>query len=210
MIYSIKNKNVFHIEEEYLRHNYDGCDQEWYLKRWQRMSGCGPCAMTNVMHYFNCRLAAKHIRYNLSRAEWLDRMQEMWEYVTPTIGGVYSTEMFRKGAVKYIGDKRLNIKIETLDIDKSKAKRPDPIEAMSFLIEGLKRDMPIAFLNLEHGTVEALESWHWVTIISMDYELHGTTAFVEILDGGRIKRIDILEWLLTTKLGGGFVRFEVI
>jgi hypothetical protein len=38
--------------------------------------------------------------------------------------------------------------------------------------------------------VENYEPWHWVTIISLEYEEDGTSVYVNILDEGQIKRID--------------------
>jgi hypothetical protein len=71
----------------------------------------------------------------------------------------------------------------------------------------LRNDTPVAFLNLNNGAEKQLYSWHWVTIISLEYEEDGNTAFADILDEGLIKKIDLAGWFRTTTLGGGFVSF---
>ena len=68
-------------------------------------------------------------------------------------------------------------------------------------------DVPIAFLNLDHGAEEALESWHWVTITSISRTKDGQAAQVSICDEGVPKQINLKLWLETTIQGGGFVYF---
>ncbi len=52
-----------------------------------------------------------------------------------------------------------------------------------------------------------LDPWHWVTIISMEYDEDGKCAFINVLDGGLIKKTNLALWYQTTTLGGGFVNF---
>ena len=56
--------------------------------------------------------------------------------------------------------------------------------------------------------LKRLDSWHWVTIISLEYVLDGSIAILSILDGGTIKKVDLAQWFNTTALGGGFVSFD--
>ncbi|HWT76963.1 MAG TPA: hypothetical protein VN258_19865 [Mobilitalea sp.] len=208
MIYSIKDKNLYKIEDEAAREIYYGSNQDWYGKRWQRLSGCGPSAVANVIYYLS-RTREKQDSYPaLTKEECLAFMNEIWNYVTPSFGGVSSTAMLCKGMNSYLKEKNLNIQMDSIDIPKKKSLRPDVKQVLQFIMDALKKDSPVTFLNLEHGTILELESWHWVTIVSLEYETDGSTAFVEILDGGLLKRIDLLQWLNTTKLGGGFVSFE--
>lgn len=204
---SIKEKKIFKIIDE-TNENFYGTNQEWYMKRWQRLSGCGPSAATNIMYYLNSTREFTPSYATLTKESCLNLMNEMWNYVTPGIGGVSSTNMFCKGVEKYLVDKKLNIKLNSIDIPKNNVLRPDLGQIILFLIKALKEDSPVAFLNLDHGTIYELDSWHWVTIISLEYELDSNIAFVTILDGGFVKRIDLSRWLQTTKFGGGFVSFE--
>lgn len=203
---SIKNKELFKIVEEASTQIYYGSNQEWYMRKWQRMSGCGPCAVANVIHYLNQEQQGSS---NLSKSEYLILMNDIWKYVTPGIGGVSSTDMLCKGVNKYLQFKNLHMKLDYIDIPKKKEIRPEFSLVSTFLINALNNDTPVAFLNLEHGTVYELDSWHWVTIISLEYETIDGPVFAEILDGGLIKKINLSNWYQTTKLGGGFVSFTL-
>lgn len=208
MILNSIDKSIFRIEDETTKKIFYGSNQEWFLKRWQRLSGCGPSAVTNIIYYINRTRNGNLDCCELTKSECLNLMNEVWGYVTPSIGGVSSTGMLNKGVNKYLKEKKLKMKLDFIDIPKKKALRPDIQKLLSFIGKALEKNLPVAFLNLEHGTVYEIDSWHWVTIISLEYELNGSAAFVDILDGGLIKRIDLLQWLQTTKLGGGFVSFE--
>jgi hypothetical protein len=76
---------------------------------------------------------------------------------------------------------------------------------LKFLEEALSKDSPIAFLNLCNGIEKNLECWHWVTIISLEYMENEEQTFVNILDDGQIKKIDLALWYNTTRKNGGFV-----
>ena len=81
------------------------------------------------------------------------------------------------------------------------------MDVVYFLEGALHQDSPVAFLNLCNGDENNLEPWHWVTIISLEYSEDGKCVFIEILDEGLIKKIDLLLWYDTTTYGGGFVYF---
>jgi hypothetical protein len=204
---SIKEKDIFKIEEADKTIHY-GSNQEWYAKKWQRLSGCGPSTVANIIHYLNSRRNDLSYGPGLTKKECLDLMEEIWNFVTPGLGGVSSTDMLGKGVQKYLDRKKLNIRLGFLDIPKKPNLRPNLQQVIRFLDNALEKDSPVAFLNLEHGDAAELDSWHWVTIISMEYGPEADIAFVTILDGGLEKRINLSGWLETTKLGGGFVSFE--
>lgn len=206
--YSIKDKNIFKIEDVETKMIYYGSNQEWYTKKWQRLSGCGPSAVANVIYYMNRTRNNKAGIAALTKNECLELMNEIWEYVTPSLGGVSSTTMLCKGANKYMKARELKMHLNTIDIPKKMTERPDPDKVITFISDALQKDSPVAFLNLERGTIHILDSWHWVTIVSLEYDKEINTALVEILDCGELKRIDLLQWLQTTKLGGGFVSFD--
>lgn len=205
IIVSIKNKELLKIEDETNQKILYGSNQEWYGKWWQRMSGCGPSTAANILLYLN--RACNHETYCpcLSKKECLDLMNEVWGYVKPGFGGVSSTGMLCKGFQKYLQYKNLGIRLESLDIPKKKALRPNIRQMIDFISKSLQMDAPVAFLNLENGKIRELDSWHWVTIISIEYDMDTDSAFIVILDGGIEKRIDLSKWLGMTRLGGGFV-----
>ena len=117
------------------------------------------------------------------------------------MGGVSSTGMLCKGVLKYIREKELNIGLDVIDIPKKRLLRPEFQRLIKFLAAALDKDMPVAFLNLHNGKVKELDSWHWVTIISLEYD--ESQAYADILDEGMLKKIDLTEWFNTTIIGGG-------
>lgn len=208
---SLKNRDIFKITNEDGLNIHYGCDQEWYMTEWQRNSGCGPTVVTNIMHYLNNIHA--HPNNNItptSKIEALLMMEDVWQYVTPTMHGIPTTKLLYDYVVVYSKAKLLNIKLEFINIEDNQLTRPEFHHLLSFLYTALENDTPIAFLNLDNGDEKGLDSWHWVTIISLEYAEDESSAMIEILDAGIIKKIDLAKWFNTTNLGGGFVSFDLL
>lgn len=205
---SIYNPDFFEIIDEKTHKIYYGCIQTWYEKFWQRLSGCGPTVATNIILYLN------HNRYNFETGKSYNKkkncvvlMNEVWNFVTPTRKGVDTIKIFYEGVLAYAKNKGINIEYKMLDMPKEEYLRPVFSEVLEFIEESLQKDSPVAFLNLNNGKEKNLDRWHWVTIVSLEYEKDQSVVYVEILDEGIIKRIDLLLWYNTTTLGGGFVYF---
>ncbi len=79
-------------------------------------------------------------------------------------------------------------------------------EVLAFIEESLINDIPVAFLSLDKGEEKLLDTWHWVTVVSLQFEEDGA-AFADVADEGKLLHVDLKKWFETTKLGGGFVRF---
>lgn len=182
-----------------------GCNQEWYGTKWQRLSGCGPTVATNLFLYLNYKTGLS-TEYK-SKKDCVMLMEKMWKFVTPTIRGVNKTKIFYKGLYSYTKLKNMDACYEFIDIPKKKSERPEFVEVLKFIENSLKHDFPVAFLNLCNGEEEGLDSWHWVTVVSLDHSEESGGYAVEILDEGTIKRVNLALWFDTTKLGGGFVSF---
>lgn len=203
---SIRNPDLFQINDG--RAVFYGCDQEWYPTRWQRLSGCGPTAVSSIMHYLY------HSNSNsgnppFPKSDCVALMEEVWKFVTPTMRGIPSTKPLYEGALAYAKAKSLDMEFHILDIPKKIPLRPEFSRLLSFLDAALRSDSPVAFLNLNNGTQTNLDSWHWVTIIALEYEEDGSVASVSFLDEGTVKMIDLKQWFRTTTLGGGFVSFHL-
>lgn len=134
-------------------------------------------------------------------------MEEIWKFVTPTREGIPTTKMLYESVIAYANAKGINVEHRCCDLPKKKSLRPKFMDVVYFLEEALQQDSPIAFLNLCNGDEKNLEPWHWVTIISLEYSEDGNNAFIDILDEGLIKKINLLLWHKTTAHGGGFVYF---
>ncbi|WP_455718578.1 hypothetical protein [Anaerosporobacter sp.] len=202
-IIKLKKTELFQIREG--NRIFNGPDQSWYPKRFQRMAGCGPTACSNIMWY----LSQTKEKYKglctydgITYEGFLKLMEDVWKYVTPGLMGVNKLEIFEKGAISYGKDKGYDLSCKSLRIPSKNLISDAGIEeAFDFIEEALVEDLPVAFLNLSNGQLSNLESWHWVTIYDLDRE----KGSVSILDQSRLEEIDLRLWLKTTSKGGGFV-----
>lgn len=199
---SVNNPEYFEILDENNCTIYYGCDQQWYKKKWQKMSGCGPTSASNIVLY-------NKKNKTTSKSDALNLMEEMWKYITPTLKGVNTTKIFYEGFMSYANSNSEKATFLFIDIPKNNSERPSFEELLHFVKNSLENDVPLAFLNLCNGDEKCLDKWHWVTVESLEYEEDGSKAFIEILDEGMKKIIDLLLWYKTTTLGGGFVSFSL-
>ena len=135
-------------------------------------------------------------------------MEEVWEHVTPTERGIPSAKRLCESVLAYARYKGLEIGCGFIDVPEEKALRPALPEVSGFIEKALSSDLPVGFLLLCNGKLQEVEAWHWVTIVSLEQPESGDPVWVEILDEGKIKKIDLDLWLETTVLGGGFVFFS--
>lgn len=205
---SLKNIESFQVRDETNNHTYYGFNQEWYRKKWQRLSGCGPTAVANILYYLGRTFSIPGLDRPVSRERSPDFLDQIWRYVTPTIRGIPSTQLLCQRVQSLAEAKLSNLRTQAFNIPSGKQERPEFHELLSFLSSALSENSPVAFLNLHNGSEKALDSWHWVTIVAIEYEESGTAAFLNILDEGLQKRINLAQWFLTTEKGGGFVRFS--
>ncbi len=204
---SLSAPDLFKIRDKGAGKAYYGCDQDWYTSAWQRMAGCGPSVACNIVSYLEHRLRGPGGAGTcISKAAGLRRMQEAWEYVTPTKMGLPKLKMFYDALLRYTKARGLNVEYGALELPKEKSRRPGLAKVISFITDALSKDAPVAFLNLCNGAEKKLDAWHWVTIVALESAEDGKRAFVKIVDDGAIKKIDLALWYTTTKLGGGFVR----
>jgi hypothetical protein len=207
---SIRNVNAFLIIDEITEKIYYGGHQEWYPTIWQRKSGCGPTVVSNIVYYLSQRNACVDpSKGPRSKSQCVELMQDVWKYVTPSLRGIPTTEMLRERVERYAQSKGMTVIMDYLDIPEKERLRPTFPALLAFLDQALSSDTPVAFLNLNSGAEKKLDSWHWVTILSLEYAEDASTAFIEIADQGAIIKIDLRNWFRTTTLGGGFVSFSL-
>ena len=202
---SVQAPECLRIAGEISQESCYGCNQEWYGTEWQRRAGCGPTVAATLFYYL---FRPDNLCYN--KQEWLERMEEVWNYVTPTERGMPTTQLFYQSVLAYAAVKDQSLDYFCCDVPEERAGRPTLAEVLRFLAEGLQRDAVIAFLNLCNGEEQNLHRWHWVTIIALEYMADGSQVLLKILDEGKIKMVDLGLWLETTALGGGFVYFQRI
>jgi len=205
MKYSIQNQEELLLIDENSNRMLYGSDQEWYEKKIQRLAGCGPSTFSNIIFYF-LRQNGEN-KPDKTKKEMLSHMKTIWNYVKPGIMGVNSTEMFSSGVEKYAKDFKLKIETHSMNVNANPEKRPILDEVYAFFKSGIDNDLPIAFLNLDRGDIQVLDSWHWVTIVSIEFI--NNQIISEVMDGSLKKKIDISKWISSTKKGGGFIRFSI-
>ncbi len=187
---------------------YCGGRQEWYGRPWKRIAGCGPTVVAGIVRYLSGGLPESlQDGSSLSVGEFLALMEEAWGFVTPSVRGLPSPSALIKGAQAYLAYKNLPYTTEALDIPKADRLRPGFQAVLSFLESALLADTPVAFLSLDKGAEERLDSWHWVTLLSLTYSPDGSFAQAGVADEGDYFPVDLRKWYDTTPLGGGFVRF---
>ena len=204
---ALADPDLFKIRDKSAGKAYYGCDQEWYASEWQRMAGCGPSVACNIISYLERRRRGPgRAGTCMSKKASLPRMQEAWEYVTPTKMGLPKISLFYNAVLRYTKARGLDVEYGALELPKAKTRRPGLAKVINFIKDALSKDAPVAFLNLCNGAEKKLEAWHWVTIVALESAEGGKRAFVKIVDNGAVKKIDLALWHATTKLGGGFVR----
>ncbi len=178
-----------------------GGSQIWYTDKWQRASGCGPTAASNIIWYLSRSRPGMERLWDAddrSRESFLRLMTEMFEYITPGRGGVNSSRIFTEGIAAFGEAHGVSLAPRSLDIPQ--LGRPREEEMRDFILEGLRGDCPVAFLNLSNGNQQQLDHWHWVTIIGLDEKMSA-----KISDQGQRLDVNLKEWLNTSLLGGAFV-----
>ncbi len=207
-IQSISNLDLLKILDDDTHETHYGCNQEWFPTKWQRLSGCGPSVATNIIYYLSQTQDIFGVKQGSNnKNDFLELMEEVWKYVTPTLRGIHTTKMFYDSVLSYAVSKGVQVGYQHLDVPKQKSKRPELSGILKFLKEALLKDSPIAFLNLCNGHENNLDKWHWVTITSIEYNDAESSLFADVLDEGLIKKVDLALWYNTTKQGGGFVYF---
>lgn len=203
IVTSLKYPEFFKISDENTDQTYYGCNQEWFTTRWRRLSGCGPSVCTNIIHYLGCvKAGGEYIP--ITKSDCVRLMDSVWEHVTPTLRGIPNTEILYDGMISYARENGLDLQLNVFNVPKHSGQRTDMKKLITFLNESLSNNAPVAFLNLDNGAEEGLDSWHWVTLIRLESGEDGS-AFADILDEGLIKKVDIALWYRTTKQSGGFV-----
>jgi hypothetical protein len=187
-----------------------GYNQGWYKTSFQRTRGCGPTAAAMLLMYLNRREAAPLPYQGHSISSITEVLENVWNFVTPGwLLGLNSTAKFRKGVEDLLGHYGLSWRCRELSLAAFKSKRKSLSQVVNFLEDGIASDCPIAFLNLHRGRVAALESWHWIVLVSLSYDASQNRYMATCYDGGCSITFDLGLWLETTRLGGGFAYVTV-
>ena len=202
-IYSIARPELLTVTQG--ERSWQGADQLWYTDEWQQKAGCGPTAAAVMASYLaQTRPACAPLYPSGSWERWdvLALMEELWGFLTPGKHGLNTTHLFTKGFAAFAAQKGLTLPMRELDIPRLRLARPTMDQCAAFVRSALSADQPVAWLNLHSGEVEALDDWHWVTIVALEERRDGT-ELCTVLDGGKEYTADLRLWFQTTRLGGG-------
>lgn len=199
---ALLNPETFLIEDPISKETSFGCKQEWYPTQWQKEAGCGPTVATNILLYMDAQPNRM-----IHKQECLERMESVWKFITPTNKGINTLELFYQGMHAYANSQGMKLCYHFCNISRQSSSCPQLASVIRFLEKGLDKNMPVAFMNLDSGEEKAIERWHWVTITALEYVDSGEDAVLEILDNGKLKKINLALWYKTTNIGGGFVYF---
>ena len=204
--YKISHPEYMHIIEDGA--TLHGCNQDWYKIEFRRRAGCGPVAATNILLYLRKRYDVEKIPYNNDNIdEALIAMNDVFLYVRPKRRGLHTVKKFVRGMSKLGHSYGLSFWYQYILVPPQVEKRPPLDEVIRFISNGLSADVPIAFLNLDAGEVEAqLSSWHWVTVVEMAGKHPGEYA-LRYYDQSKYLEVNLGRWLNTTTKGGGFAYF---
>ena len=127
-------------------------------------------------------------------------MQELWNYITPGMRGVDTVSKYKDGYDKYL-------KTSNLELSKSKIlilEDSSIDEVEDYLVEAINSDYPVAFLNLNNGSENQIDSWHWTTIVSIEKE--DSDIYVNVCDEGLLKKVNLSNWIKTSN-NGSFIYY---
>lgn len=183
---------------------YYGADQDWYRTVWQQKAGCGPTAASVQLSYLaRARgIPALYEFPDARRETFVDYMEDVWKCVTPGVRGLNKVSMYTDGVERFAALRGVAVRTHALEVP-ARPGRPDLSDCRAFVEEGLRRDCPVAFLNLHNGEETRLDKWHWVLITGLEQrpgELACTLA-----DSGNKLEIDLALWHRTARDLGGFV-----
>ena len=114
--------------------------------------------------------------------------------------GVDTVSKYKDGYDKYL-------KTSNLELSKSKIlilEDSSIDEVEDYLVEAINSDYPVAFLNLNNGSENQIDSWHWTTIVSIEKE--DSDIYVNVCDEGLLKKVNLSNWIKTSN-NGSFIYY---
>ncbi|BCN29471.1 hypothetical protein [Anaeromicropila herbilytica] len=205
---TIQKPELFTIVDNLSKNTSFGGNQAWYHKSWNQKSGCGPTCAANITAYLAHTRKGYEKLYkssSMEKSDFLQHMNDLFEYITPGPMGVNTIDKFLIGARKFAEDRGVQLEMKALSVDKSTKKLRSREELVNFLEEAFHKDAPIAFLNLSVGEETRLQNWHWITITEV--EIWDDTIMAIASDEGDLRVFDLLLWYQTTKMHGGLIYF---
>lgn len=205
-----------------------GPNQEWYSDYWQQLSGCGPVSaalvtaylarftdLPNASRLYTGTPALPEKTFNgtpefITLPSFVSHMETLWRYVTPTKMGTWKLSMYEEGIERFAEERGVPLEAESIWIRPAQPQRRSERmfeELRDFVIEGLSRDIPVAFLNYFGGQMRDISNWHWVTVTSARMTEDEELVWLTVSDQGMHVEFSLNQWFYTSYGGGGFVSF---
>ncbi|GHV26527.1 hypothetical protein FACS18948_2390 [Clostridia bacterium] len=212
MTVSISRPEILAITDETSQSSSFGCNQNWYADKRQRMAGCGPTCAANIMAYLALSRSELRALYSgdvMTKAQISIHMDEIYKFVTPGNMGLNRLEVFTRGVEDFAFSRGLYLRTHVFEVRGKMSRNRLPVsELTEFVHASLANDCPVAFLNLDNGRVNNIQSWHWVTITSANIaDKNDTNLSVCASDEGLEVCFDLKQWYMSTRLRGGLVYF---
>lgn len=183
---------------------YYGGDQEWFDDEFNQDRGCGTVAASNITAHMAEYVSGCGRLYgyrSLSKSNFKKHMNEMLEYVTPTIFGVPTLRYFARGVERFADDKNVDIEAYWSD------EKPSFRNLSNYIKDGLRADSPVAHLQYYNPEVPSL-NWHWVTITKYFRNSVAGDSHIAVSTWGERKSFN-LDAIYDNSLGGGVIYFEI-
>lgn len=156
-----------------------GGNQEWFRKKFHRLSGCGPVAAANITAYLSKTFPHKFkslYSYGdiIYKDDFTNHMVEIRKFVKPGPFGLTSVRQFANNTISFAENKGVSLISHILEDDTVSME-----EALSFIYEGLHQGYPLAILVLTHSVKELEEYvWHWMTITDLKFNSDNKTFYI--------------------------------
>lgn len=164
-----------------------GGSQDWCQDLWMKMGGCGAVTMCDCCLYLDHYKGTAFYpfdRKKLTRSDYVSFAMQMKPYLRPRIAGINRTELFVKGAQRFLREKQCS-EIRLISF----SGRHSPEEARQAVIEQIDAGFPIPYLNLLHRDPSFQNyQWHWFLLNG--YETHGDRLMVRAVTYGGWRWLD--------------------
>lgn len=187
---------------------YYGGSQMWlYLEKlrskfWANRS-CGVVAAGNTLvHMAMYKMGFEKLyEYpSISKREYINFVNEIYDYLKPTVFGVYNLHKMDKGIKKFA--KKKSIILESRSIVGYK----DIVDVVNFIKSGLESNCPVMMLTWNNKNKEL--KYHWTTITGYIKDSKG--SYIIISNWGEEKRVSLDEWVNKRSLYKGLIYFTLL
>jgi len=216
-VIEIRRPELFYVANEKGIKVY-GSNQNWYPKgEFYPKGACGPAVASDILAYILRSRLDLYARAKVSgldglaetgandKAGYIGFMKKVYRYFKPSVIGLHYP-WFVKGMARIAEERGLPVSVTRLRVPARRSGRPAFEKAAEYIRSSLAADIPVAFLTVSAGGIENLYTWHWMSVIGLDED----GKRIKTLSNTRMSWADLGSWLDRSRLGGAFVRVEVL